>query len=307
MARITVAGVSMREYVLRMRHGCEPLDPQLLMREGERTRLIYGHDGEALLFSSPKSAEAAISKYGLFSVDIERPDMALGEFLATAGDLDLCSEATIDGKERVMFMSCAFGHYILPSHFYRWVDGGFQVLQNDDDWHEVNIKLEIPRCACGADLGQYVPSGLQFANNKILPGIYQIVAGGHTALDGTGCSSLVRIDMVLPEKNLTLEVLLHADRETVILTYDLTPDGMIHRAPGEGHFEKWAVCPLSGLVSIGISPIETRTELEKVIVRKAGQNGTLIYAKPPSIQYEHIPAAAARALYSLCPTGLGYV
>jgi len=265
---------------------------------GLGTNLVHSNDGTALLFSSIKLVQEFITEKKLRNIDIQPLKISIGSFLATVATIDWCTKAIIDGIDQIVFLSCSSGYYTLPSHFYRWKKRTFQSIWYDNQWHDADIDPEYPTCGCGSELGPYNPSGKRFIGNKVIPNIFQVIAGGHTTFDGVNCATLVRIDMLPPKEDLYFEVLLYGDDNISSRTYLLTPDGLRCTDTEDGQFELWDVCPLSGLVSICIHPIMTRSGIDKIQLRSVDA-GVLELIDPPHIEYELIPKYAAQVLNDL--------
>jgi len=252
-------------YAIRLTNNHSELSLSSDLFIGKLTRLIGTSEGGLLLFSAKEKA----TKYaeGIIQndkFDIITPSSSIGVFLATNASVDHFNSAFLDIKIPIIFLSCTSGSYVLPSHFYKQGNEGLESLWNDDQWHTEEIDLECPTCPCRGMLGPYFPSSLDFPNKKAIPSLYQAIAGSHTSFDGTSCNSLVVIDLKPPKNSFFMEILLCTEDGELSLFYHLTPKGFACIEPEEENTSivPWEICPLSGLVRIGIPNISSHAGLK---------------------------------------------
>jgi len=302
----------MTAYILKLKKGDLKGYSSAEILIGQKSRIIGTSEGELLLFSSKERAENYAKSIGILNqVDISTPYRNIGYLLETAASVDHFSAALLDERDIIFFFSCLAGYFLLPSHFYRLEKNGFEALWNDDEWHRQDIDMEYPTCVCGDMLGAYFPFSLKFEKKRAIPGLWQVIAGSYTRFDGTGCNSLVVLDMEPPRESFMMEVLLTADRHEVPIHYAVTPRGFsrIEQSHASRKIEPWQVCPITGLVRIGITNITSKLGLDSCELFLCEDNSDLSTTKRvdstgkavslPIIEYESIPESAQYRLDQL--------
>ena len=275
---------------------------------GRGTGAVHGVEGTALVFSSQQSGKTFIRKHKLRGCKLASFDMILGQLLERFASLDLCTDALIDGTERVVFLSCGTGHYILPAHFYRYHGGTYQGLSMDNLWYDQEIEPDYPTCGCGTSLAPSRPAPAEFKNASAIPGLHQVIAGSHTSFDGTMCRSIVMIDIRPPQnETLLLEVATSADRKRESFLCYVTPSGLSAAESPETDEDPWIVCSVSGMVRIPLTHLTNYDGLDWVELhlcqnasgRKRRVASTGKARNLPVVQYESFPGGALSVLDSL--------
>ena len=276
---------------------------------GGRSGLLISRDHSALLFTSGQAAESYAKVHNLEGFRAYCPDQRIGDLLAILAGVDRCRNALVDGKDEIVFFSCYSGAYVLPAHFYRHTEEGYEVLKADDQRHCVTVDFRRPMCGCGGLLGIWTPWSVTVSPLDEMFGVHQIIAGNCIHPDEMGCDSIVRIDMVPPRSSWQLELLLHAGDDEEVVSYNLSVQGFMPLLPEIEDVQPWWICPITGLVSIGIPRIQSDHGIDSIELRVLAVGGpgkerrilaTTEVHNIPIIHPEQANADAGKQLEQLC-------
>lgn len=241
---------------------------------GERSGQLMSRDRSALLFTSAQSARSYLKAHNLEGFRAHCPEQRTGNLLAILACMDHCRNALVDGKNKIAFLSCYSGAYVLPGHFYRHAEGGYEVVQADDQWRPVTVDFSRPICGCGGLLGEWTPWYLTEIPLDKMFGVRQVIAGSCMRSNETGFYSVVRIDIDPPRHGWRLEVLIQAGDDENVISYDLSSQGLTPPDSEAEDVEPWDVCPVTGLVSVGIHPIYSCEGLASVELHALADQGS---------------------------------
>lgn len=270
-----------------------------------RTGCLSLLPGTALVFSSKAQAASYCEQHGISGLQITKPGLLTGNLLERLAHIDRCGQAAVDGTETILFLSCASGGFLLPSHFIRYRERRFQALCRDDEWHPTRCTPEDPYCRCGGMLAPYSPFSVCSSRMAEAYGIFQVTAGSRTGHDGVHCYSLVVLDLEPPRTESRLEIDLEADGYVTTVRYEATPDGLRYDDSEASGVEPWEVCPLSGLCSIALPTITSRDGLEGLTLKVVTSDhlcgakrrtSTARFRGFPLIQWETVSEAASESL-----------